>query len=134
MNTQEPQPQNDFERQVDDLVEELVEESLDHEYAVYVRLHEDGGWPAGALEGLVADLHSAHPRVEPVNDPDLAPEHDVVLSIDGDGLDAQGAARHALERIGEAAAARGLTGHAADVTVLSDSAVWTYGRDEVDTW
>ena len=63
-----------------------------------------------------------------------APRHDVVISVDGDGLDAQGAARHALQRVTDAAAARGLSGHAADVTVLSDSAVWTYDQDQVAGW
>ena len=126
MNTQEPQHQKDFEHEID----ELVEEAIEHEYAVYLRLHEDGEWPAGAIAGLVADLHAAHPRVERVD----APEHDVVLSVDGDGLDAQGAARHALQRVTEAAAARGLSPSAADVTVLSDSAAWTYGQDEVAAW
>jgi hypothetical protein len=126
VNTHEPRPQKDFEQEID----ELVEEGIEHEYAVYLRLHEDVAWPDGALAGLVADLHAAHPRVERVD----APEHDVVISVDGDGLDAQGAARHAVQRVTEAAAARGLSGSAADVTVLSDSAVWSYDQDEVATW
>ena len=126
MNTQEPQHRKSFEDEVD----ELVEEATEHEYAVYLRLHEDRRWPPGALRSLVADLHSAHPRIERID----APRHDVVISVDGDGLDAQGAARHAVQRVTDAAAARGLSGHAADVTVLSDSAVWTYDRDEVAGW
>lgn len=126
MNTQEPQHRDDFEHEVED----LVEESSEHEYAVYVRLHEDDVWPEGALAGLVADLHVAHPRVESVD----APAHDVVISVDADGLDAEGAARHALGRVTAAASARGLSGHAADVTVLSDGAVWTYEADEVARW
>ncbi|PRY17977.1 hypothetical protein [Kineococcus rhizosphaerae] len=126
MNAQERPQQNDFENEVED----MVEESLEHEYAVYVRLHEDGGWPEGALAGLVADLHASHPRVERVD----APEHDVVLSVDGDGLDAQGAARHALGKVAAAASARGLSGHAADVTVLSDASVWTYDAEQIATW
>jgi len=126
VNTQEPQQHNEFELEVED----LVEESLDHEYAVYVRLHEDSGWPVGALTGLVADLRAAHPRVERV-DP---PAHDVVISVDGDGLDAEGAARHALGRVTAAASARGLSGHAADVTVLSDDSVWTFDQDTIATW
>ncbi|MEZ0163627.1 hypothetical protein AB2L27_02470 [Kineococcus sp. LSe6-4] len=134
MTTHEPQRDAardlDFEREID----EVVEESLDHEYAVYVRLHEGGRWPEGALAGLLADLHAAHPRVERALAGGQAPEHDVVISVDGDGLDAEGAARHALGRVTAAAAARDLAGHAADVTVLSDQAVWTFDRDEVAGW
>ena len=126
MNAQEPQQQKDFDREID----ELAQEGSEHEYAVYLHLHEDHTWPPGALQTLLGDLHAAHPRIERVD----APRHDVVISVDGDGLDAQGAARHALQRVTEAAAARGLSGHAADVTVLSDSAVWTYGKDEVAGW
>ncbi|MEZ0493019.1 hypothetical protein AB2L28_12325 [Kineococcus sp. TBRC 1896] len=137
MNTQEPQRDEtaptrdlDFEREVD----EVVEESLEHEYAVYVRLHEVGDWPRGALAGLLSDLRAAHPRVERALAGAHAPEHDVVISVDGDGLDAEGAARHALGRVTAAATARDLAGYAADVTVLSDQAVWTFDRDEVERW
>jgi hypothetical protein len=126
VDTQEPQHPKSFELEID----ELVEEAGEHEYAVYLHLHEDRRWPPGALQALIADLHAAHPRIERVD----APRHDVVISVDGDGLDAQGAARHALERVTEAARARGLSGHAADVTVLSDSAVWSYDKDEVAGW
>ncbi|GAB3466360.1 hypothetical protein AB1207_18485 [Kineococcus endophyticus] len=138
MSTHEPQHDGarppaedlDFEREIDD----LAQESLDHEYAVYVRLHDVGEWPPDALAGLLADLHAAHPRVERALTGAEAPEHDVVISVDGDGLDAEGAARHALGRVTAAASARGLAGHGADVTVLSDEAVWTYDRDEVARW
>ena len=119
-----------IDARIDEEIDGLIEEGMEHEYAVYVRLHEDGDWPAGALAGLIADLHSAHPRVEAVD----APEHDVVISVDGDGLDAEGAAQRALERVTEAAAARGLSGHAADVTVINDSAVWSYDRETVAGW
>lgn len=138
MSTHEPQRDDapdetgdlDFEREIDD----MAQESLDHEYAVYVRLHDVGDWPQDALAGLLADLHAAHPRVERALAGQDAPAHDVVISVDGDGLDAEGAARHALGRVTAAASARGLTGHGADVTVLSDEAVWTYDREEVARW
>ncbi len=58
MSTHEPQHDGarppaedlDFEREIDD----LAQESLDHEYAVYVRLHDVGEWPPDALAGLLA--------------------------------------------------------------------------------
>ncbi|WP_369052207.1 hypothetical protein [Kineococcus terrestris] len=115
--------------EIDELIEEGMGE-LDHEYAVYVRLHPDGTWSAEDLAGLVRQLQAAHPRVEDVE----APEHDVVISVDGDGLDAESAAQRALEKVAEAAAARGLRGHAADVTVISDAAVWSYDREQVAAW
>jgi hypothetical protein len=126
VNAHEPQQQKDFDQEID----EIAEEGSEHEYAVYLRLHEDRRWPPGALQTLLADLHATHPRLEQVD----APRHDVVISVDGDGLDAQGAARHAVARVTAAAQARGLSGHAADVTVLSDNAVWTYDKDEVAGW
>ncbi|MEW1959249.1 hypothetical protein [Kineococcus sp. NPDC059986] len=140
MSTHEPQHDDsrppaqdlDFEHEVDD----MTQESLDHEYAVYVRLHDVGDWPQDALAGLLADLHAAHPRLERAlaDAPEHDPRRDVVISVDGDGLDAEGAAQHALGRVTAAASARGLTGHGAEVTVLSDEAVWTYDRDEVARW
>ena len=124
---------SDADREIDDLIEQGIEEGmgeLDHEYAVYVQLHADADWPEGALRALVTDLRSAHPRIEAVD----APAHDVVISVDGDGLDARSAAERALERISAAVAARGLGGHAADVTVISDTAVWAYDRETVAGW
>ena len=115
--------------EIDELIEEGVAD-LEHEYAVYVRLHADADWPRDALKDLVAALRTAHPRIESVD----APEHDVVISVDGDGLDAESAAQRALAKVEEAAAARGLAGHAADVTVISDSAVWSYDRETVASW
>ncbi|NAZ85863.1 hypothetical protein [Kineococcus indalonis] len=115
--------------EIDELIEQGVAD-LDHEYAVYVRLHADRDWPEGALRDLVADLRTAHPRIESVD----APEHDVVVSVDGDGLDAESAAQRALVKVEQAAARRGLAGHAADVTVISDSAVWVYDRETVASW
>jgi len=111
--------------EIDALVDEGVAQ-LDHEYAVYVRLRADSSWPREALARVLADLRTAHPRVESVD----VPEHDVVLSVDGDGLDARGAAEQAVERVSAAVHARGLSGHAVDVTVISDSAVWAYDEDE----
>ncbi|WP_432498102.1 hypothetical protein [Kineococcus gypseus] len=115
--------------EIDELIEEGVAD-LEHEYAVYVRLHAEAAWPEGALRELVAELRTAHPRIEAVD----APEHDVVISVDGDGLDAESAAQRALAKVAAAAAGRGLAGHAADVTVISDSAVWAYDRETVASW
>ncbi len=117
------------DREIDELIEQGVAD-LEHEYAVYVRLHADADWPRGALQELVAALRTAHPRIESVD----APEHDVVISVDGDGLDAESAAQRALAKVEEAATERGLAGHAADVTVISDSAVWVYDREAVAGW
>ncbi|NAZ82244.1 hypothetical protein GTR02_10485 [Kineococcus sp. R8] len=103
---------------------------LDHEYAVYLRIHTAAGFDAQQLRGLVTDLGAAHPRVEGVD----VPEHDLVLSVDADGLDAEGAAQEAHRRVVAALRGRGLEPVTVEATVLSDAAAWTFGADDTAGW
>ncbi|NIZ89534.1 hypothetical protein [Kineococcus rubinsiae] len=103
---------------------------LDHEYAVYLRVHTSAGFDGDLLAGLVADLGAAHPRLEDVD----LPEHDLVVSVDADGLDAEGAAQEAHRRVLGALAGRGLQATAVEATVLSDAAAWTFDAETTAGW
>jgi hypothetical protein len=103
---------------------------LDHEYAVYLRVHTAAEPSAALLAGLVADLGSAHPRLEDVD----LPEHDLVVSVDADGLDAEGAAQEAHRRVLTALQVRGLEATAVEATVLSDAAAWTFDVETTAGW
>jgi hypothetical protein len=103
---------------------------LEHEYAVYLRVHTSAGFDADLLTGLVADLGSAHPRLEGAD----LPEHDLVVSVDADGLDAEGAAQEAHRRVVTALRGRGLEATAVEATVLSDAAAWTFDAGTTAGW
>jgi len=103
---------------------------LEHEYAVYLRVHTSTGFDADLLTRLVTDLGSAHPRLEGAD----LPEHDLVVSVDADGLDAEGAAQEAHRRVLTALLGRGLDATAVEATVLSDAAAWTFDAETTAGW
>ena len=103
---------------------------LDHEYAVYLRVHTSAGFDEDLLVGLVTDLVAAHPRLDGAD----LPEHDLVVSVDADGLDAEGAAQEAHRRVLTALEGRGLQADAVEATVLSDAAAWTFDAETTAGW